>query len=293
MPNYKARPTSHTYFSHRLKLHYLDWGNSDAEHVLLIHGSQDNCHNWDWTSEILCQHYHVVVPDLRGHGDSEWNTGSPYNNLDYVYDIAQLIEQENLENVHIIAHSMGGTIACLYAGIYPEKVKSLTSIEGVGTFWYQREAEHPQKRIREWIDGTRILAGRMPRKYASQSDALQRMQKSNPHLSEERARHLTAHGSNRNEDGTYTWKFDNYTHSRTPFGMNKADINQLWQQITCPTLLLNAKQGFEHRTGQDDSMQFFRHGRLKELDNAGHWLHHDQFEEYIEIVTAFLKESAA
>ena len=261
--------------------------------MLLIHGSQDNCHNWDWTSEILCQHYHVVVPDLRGHGDSEWNTGSPYNNLDYVYDIAQLIEQENLENVHIIAHSMGGTIACLYAGIYPEKVKSLTSIEGVGTFWYQREAEHPQKRIREWIDGTRILAGRVPRKYASQSDAFQRMQKSNPHLSEERARHLTAHGSNRNEDGTYTWKFDNYTHSRTPFGMNKADINQLWQQITCPTLLLNAKQGFEHRTGQDDSMQFFHHGRLKELDNAGHWLHHDQFDEYIEIVTAFLKESAA
>ena len=139
----------------------------------------------------------------------------------------------------------------------------------------------------------RDSAGRVPRKYASQSDALQRMQKSNPHLSEERARHLTAHGSNRNEDGTYTWKFDNYTHSRTPFGMNKADINQLWQQITCPTLLLNAKQGFEHRTGQDDSMQFFRHGRLKELDNAGHWLHHDQFEEYIEIVTAFLKESAA
>ena len=40
------------------------------------------------------------------------------------------------------------------------------------------------------------------------------MQDTNPHLSPEQARHLTIHGSNQNEDGTYTWKFDNYT--RTP-----------------------------------------------------------------------------
>ena len=101
----KARATSHTYFSQRLKLHYLDWGNADKKHVLLIHGIQDHCHTWDWTSEELCQDYHLVVPDLRGHGDSQWCQGSSYNHLDYVYDIAQLMEQENLDPVNIIAHS--------------------------------------------------------------------------------------------------------------------------------------------------------------------------------------------
>ena len=163
---HKASPTSHTYFSQRLKLHYLDWGNSDAKHVLLIHGVQDHCHNWDWTSEHLCGDYHVVVPDLRGHGDSEWPKGSSYNTLDYAYDIAQLVDQENLAPVNIISHSMGGTIACVFAGIFPEKVASLISVEGVGGFWHhQNKAQHPQQRIREWIDGMRDLAGREPRKY--------------------------------------------------------------------------------------------------------------------------------
>ena len=292
MPQHKTRPTSHTYFSERLKLHYLDWGNPDAPDVLLIHGSQDNCHNWDWTAEQLCQDYHVIVPDLRGHGDSEWVKGSPYNILDYVYDIAQLVEQENLNPVNVISHSMGGTVACLFAGVYPEKVSSLVSVEGVGGFWYMRTDEHPQTRIREWVDGTRQLSSRVPRKYANLSEAFQRMQKSNPHLSEERARHLTAHGSNRNEDGTYSWKFDNYTHSRSPLGMDFNDMTQLWEKIACPTLLMNARQGFPHRTGQDNTLQFFKQGEILDIDQAGHWLHHDQFEQYIAACSAFLKQHA-
>ena len=42
------RPTSHSYYSQRLRLHYLDWGNSEAPHMLLVHGVQDHCHTWDW-----------------------------------------------------------------------------------------------------------------------------------------------------------------------------------------------------------------------------------------------------
>ncbi len=289
----KPSPTSHTYFSQRLKLHYLDWGNSAAKHVLLVHGVQDHCHNWDWTSEVLCENYHVVVPDLRGHGDSQWCQGSSYGTLDYVYDLAQLIDQENLNPVNIIAHSMGGTIACLLAGLFPEKVVSLVSVEGVGGFWSQQSSDvHPQQRIRDWIDTTRDLAGRTPRKYPSLSDAFHRMQKSNPHLSEDRARHLTIHGSNRNEDGTYTWKFDNYTHSRSPANISFDDMTRLWEKINCPTLLLNASQGFGHRTGQNGSDKHFRFAELQNVENAGHWLHHDQFDEFIAVITDFLSTNA-
>lgn len=281
-------PTSHSYYSQRLKLHYLDWGNHDAPTLLLIHGSQDHCHTWDWTAEQLSDDYHVVVPDLRGHGDSAWVKGSPYQLLDYVYDIAQLVEQQGFSDLNVIGHSLGGSIACLFTGIFPEKVRRLISIEGVGGVWYTRDDQHPQARIREWMNGTRQLAGRVPRKYDSLEEALSRMQKSNPHLSPERARHLTIHGSNRNEDGTYSWKFDNYSHSGAHLGMNYDDLTALWQMIDCPTLLLNAKQGFEHRTGQDDTLNFFRHGEVVDIDEAGHWLHHDQFEQFLEHTERFL-----
>ena len=94
----KARPTSHHYFSHGLKLHFLDWGDITSKPVLLIHGMQYHCHNWDWTSEALCDDYHILAPDLRGHGDSDWSKESGYSNLDYVYDIAQLVEQQELRS---------------------------------------------------------------------------------------------------------------------------------------------------------------------------------------------------
>ncbi len=287
-------PTSHSYFSQRLRLHYLDWGNEGAPNVLLVHGSQDHCHTWDWVAEQLAGHYHVVAVDLRGHGDSEWVHGAPYGSLDYVYDIAQLIDQQNLAPVHIVAHSMGGNVASIYAGTYPDRVASFTSVEGVGgiPMWYRGEGE-PQERIRAWIDQLRTLAGRTPRRYDSQGDALQRMQKSNPHLSDERARHLTIHGSNQNEDSTYSWKFDNYTHSRQAYGITFEDIKTVWEQIDCPTLLINGKQGFGHRTGQSGTLEHFRTARVVDIDNAGHWVHHDQFDEFMEHLTAFLSEVTA
>ena len=53
------------------------------------------------------------------------------------------------------------------------------------------------------------------------------MQEENPHLSAEQARHLTVHGVNQNEDGTYSWKFDNYVRVFPPYDMRGQDIKGL------------------------------------------------------------------
>ena len=72
-------PTSHTYFSQRMRLHYTDWGNPDAPPMILIHGGRDHCRNWDWVAEHFRHDYHIIAPDLRGHGDSEWMLGGSYS----------------------------------------------------------------------------------------------------------------------------------------------------------------------------------------------------------------------
>ena len=289
----RARPTSHSYFSHGLKLHFLDWGNETSAPVLLVHGSQDHCHNWDWTSEGLCQRYHVITPDLRGHGDSEWAKGSSYGIYQYIYDIAQLIEQQELAPVHLVGHSLGGTIATLFAGLYPEKVASLVSIEGVGAeFWDNASSTPIRDRTRELFEAMRSQAGRVPKRYETLEAAFARMQASNPHLSEERARHLTIHGSNRNEDGTYSWKFDPYTYAGWLATDNRGDMREFWQAINCPVLLINATEGYEHRIGQDDTVKNFRACRLEVIPNAGRWLHHDEFEQFYELLDGFLLEHA-
>ncbi len=148
-----GNPTSHSYFSQRLRLHYPDWGNAGAPHLLLLHGIHDHCHSWDWVVRRQRQRFHVMAPDLRGHGDSQWTRGSSYAWLEYVQDIAQLVRQAEVEPVTLVSHSMGGTIAALYAGIFPRAVEKLVIIEGVGLYpeaeaEAEADAEEPHRRLR-------------------------------------------------------------------------------------------------------------------------------------------------
>lgn len=290
--NPARRPTSHSYYSQRLRLHYLDWGNTTAPHLLLVHGVQDHCRTWDWFAAGFVDDYHVVAPDLRGHGDSEWVRGSSYHMIDYVYDIAQLVRQAKLEPLLVIGHSMGGTVASLFAGLHPDLVQKLVLIEGVG-LWPGMTAGNVGERLSLWMDNTRTLAARQPRRYESLEAAFERMHKANAHLSEAQARHLTIHGTNQNEDGSYSWKFDNYTHAFPAFRMPEVEMIEIWQKITCPTLCLNAKEGFGHRIGQDGTLKHFAAGRSIDIADAGHWVHHDQLDQVVASVREFFREPLA
>ena len=125
-------PTSRVFFSQRLRLHYVDWGNPDAPPLLLVHGGRDHCRNWDWVAQALRKDWHIICPDLRGHGDSQWSPDGNYSMASYIYDLAQLMHQQALAPVTIVAHSLGGNICLRYAGVYPEKVRRLVAIEGLG-----------------------------------------------------------------------------------------------------------------------------------------------------------------
>ena len=297
-----AGPTSRTYFSQRLRLHYVDWGNADKPALVLLHGGRDHCRSWDWTAEALRDDWHVIAPDLRGHGDSQWSTDGNYWIAGYVYDLAQLIHQQALAPVTIVAHSLGGNIALRYAGVYPETVAKLVAIEGLGPRWVGVEnqgdsADEPFRRVRkpihertdEWIREQRALAGRLPRRYASLEEAFRRMQEENPHLSAGQALHLTAHGVNQNEDGTYSWKFDNYLRVWPPYDMRGQDIQLLWSRIACPTLILYGRESRFGDPAADGRARHFQNAKVVGIDGAGHWLHHDRLDEFLRTVRAFLR----
>jgi pimeloyl-ACP methyl ester carboxylesterase len=293
MADPRPGPTSHTYFSQRLRLHYVDWGNADRPPLLLVHGGRDHCRNWDWVAAALRDEWHIIAPDLRGHGDSQWSTDGSYWMANYVYDLAQLIHQQRLAPVTIVAHSLGGHIALRYAGIYPDAVARLVPIEGLGlpvAMLAERAAKTPARRMDEWIREQRALAGRLPRRYASIEDAFKRMQEENPHLSAEQARHLTVHGINQNEDGTYSWKFDNYVRAWPPYDMSTRDVHFLWERIACPTLILYGKESWAGNPVDDGRAAHFRHAQVVGVDGAGHWLHHDRLDEFLRIVREFFAE---
>ncbi len=286
-----AGPTSHRYISQRLKLHYVDWGNQDAPPLLLVHGGKDHCRSWDWAADVLSKDWHVIAPDLRGHGDSDWSPSGEYNTFSFVYDLAQLIHQLKLAPVTIVAHSMGGNVAIRYTGLYPDKVRKLVAIEGLGLSpqaLAERDAVPRNQRLRDWIEQKRSAAARVPRRYGSLKEAYQRMKSENSFLSDEQARHLTIHGASQNEDGTFSWKFDNYLNMWSGIDIPQAEIEALWGAITCPTLLLYGKDSWASNPAEDGRIKHFNSASVKLYDNAGHWLHHDQFDRFIADLNEFL-----
>ena len=284
-------PTSKFYYSQRLRLHYVDWGNPEAPPLLLVHGGRDHCRNWDWVARELSQHYHVIAPDLRGHGDSQWITGGTYNMMDYTYDIAQLIHQLELAPLRIVAHSMGGNVSLRYAGLYPEKVEKLVAIEGLGPSpkmlaeWRKQE---PADGVRSWIDQVRGISGRQPRRYKTLADATLRMQEANPHLSPQQAEHLTVHGANQNEDGSFSWKYDNYINVFQNAAMTPDLAAELYSKITCPTLLVYGDESDASNPALDGRDQVFQDVQVETIANAGHWVHHDQLQVFLKMLEKFL-----
>jgi len=286
-------PTSHFYFSQRLRLHYVDWGNEGAPIALLVHGGRDHARNWDWVARDLRRDFHVIAPDLRGHGDSAWALGGMYAVADFVLDVANLIDALGAEKIHLIGHSLGGAISLMYSGIYPDRVARLVAIEGLGpppamlAKWRERK---PWERMSEWVQQMRGLAARQPRRYPTIEDAAARMREENSFLSEEQAHHLTIHSVNRNEDGTFSWKFDNYVRSFAPYRFDVDDMRALWSRIACPTLLVRGADSWASDPVKDGRIEPFQNARLVTVAKAGHWVHHDQLDAFLEAVRAFFAE---
>ena len=293
MTEHDCGPTSRSYISQRLRLNYVDWGNQGAPPLILVHGGRDHCRNWDWVAQRLRNDYHIIAPDLRGHGDSAYSPSGDYSMSAFVYDLAQLVHQQGLAAVTLVAHSLGGNIALRFAGVFPEQVRRLVAIEGLGPS-PKMEAELAQKsidaRMAGWIGAQRKLAARMPRKYATLEDAFARMQEENRHLSAEQALHLTRHGVRQNEDGTYSWKFDNYIRAIPPFDMTRDEIRHLWTRITCPALLVYGSESWASNPAEDGRAQHFPNARVEVVQGAGHWVHHDRLEAFMGLVEPFLGE---
>ena len=284
-------PTSQTFVSQRLRLNYLDWGNPEKPLLMLVHGGRDHARSWDWVAEELREDWHVVAFDHRGHGDSDWVSDGNYNVQDMVYDLAQLVHQLGDEEVTIVSHSMGGNVALRYAGTFPDKVRKIVAIEGLGPSPKRQEemrADPYPQRMAEWIEKKRAAAARTPRKYDSIEAAFARMIEENSYLTEAQARHLTLHGVTRNEDGTYSWKFDPHLNVWHVEDVADEFLHQTWAAITAPTLLLYGADSWASNPQGDGRLEHFENAKVIEFENAGHWLHHDQFDRFMQTLRDFL-----
>jgi pimeloyl-ACP methyl ester carboxylesterase len=280
-------PESRFFQSQGLRLHYADWGNENAPPLLLVHGGRDHCRSWDLIARSLQPHFHVLAPDLRGHGDSDWTKGGSYSLTEYAYDLSRLVRSTTAGKVAIVGHSMGGMVGLIFSGTFPDKVSALVVLDGVTVLPNaKRLAAH--ERIAKWVGQLDGLEDREPRRYRTIEEAAAQMLEHNKRLPHALALHLATFGVRRNEDGTYSWKFDPYQRAMAPHRLSPDDHVSLWSRITCPTLLLHAGESFLKSSETAGLANYFKHARAETISGAGHWLHHDKPDEVLGHIRTFL-----
>ncbi len=116
----------------QINLTYQEWPpKSGCQPVLMLHGMADNSLVWLKLGDFLASQnptYHLVAPDLRGHGNSS-KPETGYFCQDYFTDLENLYQYFNWEKAHIIAHSWSAKLACLWATKYPHRCQSLVLVD--------------------------------------------------------------------------------------------------------------------------------------------------------------------
>lgn len=115
--------------------------------VVLLHGFPENHMCWENVAPALARDFHVIVPDLRGYGDSD----APQDDADHhVYskremarDIVGLLDFMGLARAHVVGHDRGARVAYRLALDHPDRVDRLGIVEVVPTadFWAAWDAE--------------------------------------------------------------------------------------------------------------------------------------------------------
>jgi pimeloyl-ACP methyl ester carboxylesterase len=284
------------YSSQGLRLNVCEWGARDAPPLVLLHGVRDHARSWDGIAASFADRYRVLAPDLRGHGDSEHARGGFYPTEGYVFDLAELVEQERLAPFIFIGHSLGGNIGLRYAGLYPDRVNRIVAIEGLAhspTLVAKERARPIEQRLRDWIERQRDIASKPPRRYASLEEATAKVAAQHPRFEPGFAAHLTRHGVRAHADGTVSFKFDPALRAFPPVELAPEDGWRLWSMIECPTLLVYGAQSWASNPVVDGRAVHFRSAQVETLEGAGHWAHHDQREGFLAAVERFLGDGSS
>ncbi len=217
-----------------LELCLCTWGPEDGRPLFLLHGLMDQGASWAEIAEGLAgRGFHVIAPDARGHGRSgHVGPGGAYHFLDYVRDLDGLVRLVG-GPVDLLGHSMGATVAALFAGARPEQVARLVLIEGLGP--PHEPDDMALGRLRKHLD--QHGSPRPHAVFSSRDQALERLQRAWPSLSPERARGL-AERVTQPVDGGWAWSWDARHRGRSASGFDRERFLAIASGIRAPTALL-------------------------------------------------------
>jgi pimeloyl-ACP methyl ester carboxylesterase len=263
-----------------LDYHLLEWGTPSTDSgltVLLLHGFLDLARGWQDLVEAGLDRFHVIAPDLRGHGDSGWiGAGGYYHFADYLADVDDLLRGvARAPRLAIVGHSMGGSIASMYTGSFPDRVDHLALLEGMGP---PEMIDLGPERIVGWLAAWQRVRDRPQRTYGSVAEAAARLREHDALLEPALAERLARWGTRPGPDGRLRFKHDPLHATMGPYAFRVEAAQRFWRNIRCPVLLVEgAESTFRH--GEEEAARrraCLANATQVTLPGAGHMMQRHQ-----------------
>ena len=269
------------------------WGPDDAPLLVMLHGWMDSSASFQFTVDALSREWHVVAPDWRGYGQSDW-LNRRYWFADYYADLDALLDRYSPgEPARVVGHSMGGGVASIYGGARPERIAGLVMVDFLGLL--PNATDEAPGHIRQWLDhlkDTPRLRG-----YAGRDQLAARLRQANARLTAERAAFLAEHCATVLPDGQVAMACDPWHKVPSPNLYRVEEVMACWRAMTAPVLLVTASDGYvaQRFDGRPEELQrrldCFARLELARIEDCGHNVQHDQPEELARLIESFFSDT--
>ncbi len=272
--------------SYLAQFNYQLLGPENGRKWVFLHGLMGYALNWRRIATGLQQSEQILIYDQRGHGKS-WKPLKGYAAEDYAEDLNQILQELKWQKIILVGHSMGGRNALEFAHLHPEKVEQLI-IEDIGP-----EANMAAVDFYKWLFSV------IPTPFANKLAAKEFFLNSFCSVIQGRTQNPETLGqylySNITElsDGSADWRFSTEAMLASVVQGRARDRWDVLRALPMPTLVIRGENSGELSRDTFERMSL-SNPRIEgvEISNAGHWVHSDQPEEFLQVIRKFTGLSA-
>ena len=236
---------------------------------MILHGLFGFSDNWQTHAKKLSEYYRVILVDLRNHGRSEWSDDFSYDLM--ADDVHELIHELKLEDLILVGHSMGGKVAMRLAQKYEDSIEKLVVVD-IGMKEYPMHHEHILAGIHS-VEVHNITSRRQAEKDLSE------------YIDSNGIRQFLLKNLYWVEKDKIAWRMN------VPV-LEKEMPNILASlpsvEVMTPTLFIRGELS-NYILDEDVSLleENFPDSEVATIENAGHWVHAESPDEFIETLLGF------